>query len=167
MIELELYRAWTCSVYTLGLLGGDRGDLIHSRLTRSSGADTRGWGVKGARRARDIWEKSRKNKRNTRRRKYADPGQPLVPTSCPCSWSGACARVCAGVCPAPCCRSSASCASPCPGPGPGSGPGGVSARGSGCGSGCGSGGGARHDPAPAFAPPRRGGRSPRFPSSPA
>ena len=64
-----IYRAWTCSVYTLGLLGGDRGDLIPSRLTRSSGADTRGWGVKGARRARDIWEKSRKNKRNTRRRR--------------------------------------------------------------------------------------------------
>ena len=50
MIEVELYREWTCSVYTLGLLGGDRGDLIPSRLTRSSGADTRGWGVKGARR---------------------------------------------------------------------------------------------------------------------
>ena len=64
-----IYRAWTCSVYTLGLLGGDQGDLIPSRLTRSSGADTRGWGVKGARRVRDIWEKSRRNKRNTRRRR--------------------------------------------------------------------------------------------------
>ena len=46
-----------------------RGDLIPSGLTRSSEADTRGWGVKRARRVRDIWKKSKKNKRNASRRR--------------------------------------------------------------------------------------------------
>ena len=68
---LKLYRTSTfqCSVYILGLLGGDQGDLIPSGLTRSSEADTRGWGVKRARRVRDIWKKSKKNKRNASRRR--------------------------------------------------------------------------------------------------
>ena len=43
--------------------------MIPSGLTRSSEADTRGWGVKRARRVRDIWKKSKKNKRNASRRR--------------------------------------------------------------------------------------------------